>query len=113
MEHRAEGSDARAGGDEDRIAHRWPQNKIAEGSLTPNLLAFFHIAQKVGHEAVLHAIEAEREAGILSWRGGNRVSAREFLSLGLDLLERQPLTRHEPKAPRADHFELQVFCEFR
>ena len=68
MEHGAEGSDARAGRDEDCIAHRWPQNKIAEWSLTPNLLVFFHSAQKVGHEAVLHAIEAEREAGIPSWR---------------------------------------------
>src|SRR5258707_4686152 len=109
MKHGAERSDPRARCNEDRIAHRRPQNKIAERPLTANLVAFFHIAEKVRHEPILYTIEAEHEARVFSWRRGDGVSAGEFLSIGPDLFERQPLTGHQSKAPHAWHLELNVF----
>src|SRR6267154_458784 len=109
MKHGAEGSDACAGRDEDRITHGRPQDEIAERPLTANLVAFFHIAEKVRHEPVLYTVEAECEARVFAWRRGDGVSAGEFLSIGPDLFERQPLTGHKSKAPHAGHLELKVF----
>src|ERR1700722_19199113 len=41
--HRAERSDACAGGDEDRIPHRRPKNEIAKRTLAGNLIPSFHV----------------------------------------------------------------------
>src|SRR5882724_11552984 len=68
MQHGTERSDTGAGGDEDGIAQRWTQDEIAERPLAGDVIALFHVAEKIRHEAVLYPVEAESESGVLSGR---------------------------------------------
>src|ERR1700733_2890088 len=56
-QHGAKGSDSSAGGNKDRIPQGRTQDEIAEWPLAGELLAFSHITQEIGHEAVRHAVE--------------------------------------------------------
>ena len=68
MQHGAERSDAGAGSNKNGIAQRRPQDEIAERALAADFVALFHIAEKIRHEAVLHPVQAEREAIVLTRR---------------------------------------------
>src|SRR5437870_11467097 len=66
VQHRAKRRDARAGRNENRVAYRRAQDEVTERALATNLILFFHVAEKVRHEPVLHAIKTECEARIVS-----------------------------------------------
>src|ERR1700732_3276209 len=95
VQHRTEGCDAGSRRNKNRVLQRRPQNKIAEWTLAGNLVSFFHGAQKVRHEAILHAIEAEYEMLVIRGRGGNRICARDFFAAGCELFEREPLSGYK------------------
>ncbi len=50
---------------------RRAQDEIAEGPWQGSLLAFFHVAKEIGHEAILYTVEAERETVVVC-RAGRR-----------------------------------------
>src|SRR3954451_2529454 len=98
VQHGTEGSDAGTGCDEDSFAHRGAKNEITKWPLARNLVALVHVAEKIRHEAVLHAIEAQGKVAICRWRRGDRVGPRNFLAIGFRVLERKPLSGYETKA---------------
>src|SRR6266487_5877290 len=61
MKHRAKRGDASAGCNEDRLAHGRTQDEVAKRTLATDHIPFLHIAKEVGHESVLHTVEAQRE----------------------------------------------------
>src|SRR5581483_1349470 len=86
MQHGAEGRDPSAGSNEDRVTHRWTQNEVAERPLAADLVPSSHVANKVGHVAILHAVQAKGEASILPatffrWRRGNGISASDLFAI--------------------------------
>src|SRR5580698_2660938 len=83
MQHRAKRCDPGAGGDENRIPHRRAEGKVAKRPLTGNLGARFHVAKIIRREAILYAVQAEREAVVFTGRRSDRIGARDFFAVGL------------------------------
>ena len=87
---------------------RRSQDEVSERPLAGDLFSLFHVAEKIGHEAVLHPVEAEREAIVLSGRGRDGIGAGDFFAVGLVGLEGQPLAGDEAEARHTGCFEFQV-----
>src|SRR5207237_487016 len=68
VQHRTKRRNTCSGCNEDGVAQRRTKNKISERPLTANVLALFHVAQKVRHETVMYSIETEGEMVIVRRR---------------------------------------------
>ena len=82
--------------------------KSPKRPLAGDLFTLFHVAQKIRHEAVLHPVEAEREAVVVSGRGSDGIGAGDFFAVGLVGLEGQPLPGDEAEARHAGYLEFEV-----
>src|SRR6266849_2969534 len=111
MQHGAERRDAGTGCDKDGIAQRRPQNEVAERPLAADFITLSHVAEKIRHEAVLHAVEAESEAIVVSRWGSDGVGARDLLAVGLVGFKREPLPGDETEAGGALYLELKMLGE--
>ena len=87
---------------------RRPQDEVAERPLAADLFAYVHVTEEIRHEAVLHPVEAECKAIVLSRRGGDGVGAGDFLAIGLVGLEGQPLPGDEAEARHTGYLEFQM-----
>ena len=112
MEHGTERRDPCAGSNENRIAHGRAQDEIAEWPLTAYFLAFFHVAKKIGHEAVLHAVQTQGELVAVRRRGSDGVGAGDLFAIGFVGFEGEPLSGNEPKSRDALHFEFKMLGQF-
>ena len=108
MQHGAKRRHAGSGGDEDGIAQRRPQDEIAERPLAADRFAYFHVTEEIRHEAVLHPVEAECKAIVLSRRGGDGVGPGDLFAVGLVRLERQPLPGDETETRHTGYLEFQM-----
>ncbi len=95
VQHRTERRDSGAGGDEQGIAQRRPQDKVAEWSLAADFFILFHVAKKIRHEAVLHPVQTESQSVVLSGRGSDGISAGNLFAVGLVGLKGEPLAGDE------------------
>src|SRR5580692_4319634 len=112
LQHGAERGDSGTGGDENRIAHGRAENEITERTLAVDLVTFLHVAKKVGHEAVLHPVQAQGELVVaIRWRSDG-VCADDFLAIGLVGFKGEPLSSDEAETGDALHFEFEMLCEF-
>ena len=82
--------------------------KSPKGPWEADLFAHFHVAQKIRHEAILHPVEAEREAIVLSRWGRDGIGAGDFFAVGLVGLERQPLAGDEAEARHTGYLEFEM-----
>src|SRR6266851_6157621 len=98
VQHGSERCDTRAGRDKDSVARGRAQDEVTKRSLTADFLTLFHVAEKVRHKAILHAIQAECEAVVVSWRGSDGVSTGDFFAICFVGLKGQPLPGDETKS---------------
>src|ERR1700722_9324303 len=112
MQHGAKRSDPGPGGDEDGIAQGRAQNEIAEWSLAMDFSSHLHVAKKVGHEAVLHAVQAQGEPVVASRRRCDRVGAGDLVAIRHAGLEGEPLSGYEAKTGDAGYFKFEMFGLF-
>src|ERR1700730_10032748 len=71
MQHGTERRNTGAGRDEDGVAQWRPQDEVAERPLAADFLALFHVAEKIGHKAILHPTQTKCEAVVVSRRGSD------------------------------------------
>src|SRR3984893_7497130 len=88
MQHGTERCDTRAGGDKDGIVQGRPQDKVTERPLASDFLAFFDVAEKVRHEAVLHAVQAESKPVFVFRRGRDGIITVDFSTVSRPLFRR-------------------------
>ncbi len=91
-----------------RVAQWRPQDEVAEWSLAADFFTLFHVAKKIRHEAVLHAIQAESKAVVLPGRGSDGVGAGDLFAVGLVGFEGEPLAGDEAEARLVQYLEFQV-----
>src|ERR1700741_4215742 len=110
VQHRAKRGNTSSCRDEDGVAQGRMQNEIAERALEPDLRSFRETAKMVRHEAILHAVQAERYVSVLWWRG-DRVGACDLLALRGIRLHGNPLSGDKTETSYAADFELEVLGE--
>ncbi len=77
-------------------------------SVKPQGRADFKIAQPVGKEAVVHAIQAKIEGGIRTRRGGDGISAGVLLAIRTRVLDGDKLAGDETKLVRSIDLEFEM-----
>ena len=113
VQHRAERSDARASRNEEGVAHGRVQNEVTEWSLQGNLFTFLHVAEKIGHEPILHSIQTESEAIVLGWSRADGIGTRDFFSVSFHMPEGKPLPGNKTKLGFSDDLKFEILGECR
>src|SRR5208282_222386 len=108
VQHGAEGRYAGSGGDEHGVAQGRAQNEIAKRPLKRDLSAFVETAEMVGHESILHAIQAEGDMSVAGGRRRDRIGAGHLLAIGSHGPHREPLPWNKAEASYSVHFEFEV-----
>ncbi len=113
VQHRAEGGDTGSSGDEDGVAKGRTESEISEGTLKGDGGARFEVAEMVGHESVLDAVEAEGDPSVFGGSRSDGVGTGDFFAFGRGGFYGEPLSRDKAEMRESGDFEFDVFGEFR
>lgn len=95
--HAAEGGDSGAGGDQNHVFELRVEHEQTVRTVEVRGLSNLEAAQKIGHEAFIHAVEAEIEGIVAARRRSDGVGAGDKLVFGTRLAYGDELSGHEIK----------------
>ena len=106
-QHRPQRRHSRSGADENRVANRLPRHKVSVRPVKGHTRAFAHVAEIVGEESELYAVQANIEGIIRPRLGNDRIGAGDFAALLL-CLHRDKLPRDEVEPRHFLYLEFQM-----
>src|SRR2546423_333157 len=107
LDETANGRNPSASADKNGVLQRVPQGEHPVGTVKMDGLPLFYVAQQVGKETIIHAVQAQVEAGRIVWRRGDGVSAGNLPAF-FGRYQRKKLSRNKVEAVHLLNGKLQV-----